>query len=110
MVTADEIRGVARRSFEDLKLRKHGDLASTKTPAEARAVEDNYERALATYLETLIEGFAQNGGAWDQLLADATAAEAELQQARADAAKLPERLKSMSKLTTSVARLVEAAK
>src|SRR3546814_18497778 len=67
------------------------------------AIEDNYEKALATYLDTLIEGFAEANSNWNQLVADAAKAEEELRRARERAEELPVRLKAMAKLTSSVA-------
>ncbi|HEY9553136.1 hypothetical protein [Allosphingosinicella sp.] len=110
MAASEEIRNIARRNFEQAKLRKHADLAASETPTQAKAIEDNYEKALATYLDTLIEGFAEANSNWNQLVADAAKAEEELQRARESAEELPVRLKAMAKLTSSVADLVEAAK
>src|SRR3546814_15433201 len=82
--------------------------SASETPTQAKAIEDNYEKALATYLDTLIEGFAEAHSNWNQLVADAAKAEEELQRARESAEELPVRLKAMAKLTSSVADLVRS--
>lgn len=110
MVTAEQVRDIARRNFETLRINKPGDLAATRTPEHAKAIEDNYECALVRYLDTLIESFSTNQGSWDHLLVAATSAEADLADARARAARLPDRIRKMTKLTEVIGDLVNAAR
>ena len=110
MVTGSDVREIARRTFEELKQRKPADLAATRTPAEAHAVEENYERAMAAYLKTLIAGFEEASGDWDQLRADAEAAEAAANEGRQNAQSLAAKITAAGKLTGAVTKLVEAVK
>lgn len=110
MVTGADVQAIARRNFEQARSKKHADLAATKTPAEARAVEDNYEATLAAYLKTLIDGFEAASGDWDRLRAEAEAAEEELRCAREKAEGTVATINALGKLTGAVTKLVEAVK
>lgn len=110
MATGAEVQAIALRNFEQAKASKHADLAATKTPAEARAVADNYEAAMAAYLKTLIDGFEAASGDWDQLRDEAEAAEEELCRAREKAEGTVATINALGKLTGAVTKLVEAVK
>jgi len=110
MVTGADVQAIARRNFEQARINKHSDLAATTTPAQARAVADNYEAAMAAYLKTLIDGFEAASGNWDQLLGDAKAAEAELVRARQKAEGVAATITALGKLTGAATKLVEAVK
>ncbi|HVQ09798.1 MAG TPA: hypothetical protein VMS43_15320 [Allosphingosinicella sp.] len=110
MVTGSEVRDLARRNFEEVKTRKHVELAASKTTTEALDIEENYEKAMAAYLKTLIAGFEAASGNWDQLRADAVAAETDLKKALAGAQSLAARITAAGKLTGAVTKLVEAVK
>jgi outer membrane murein-binding lipoprotein Lpp len=110
MTTGADARASAQRNFEQAKINKRGDLAETTTPDQAGAVVDNYEAAMAAYLQTLIAGFDEATGDWDALKADADAAEEELTEARERAEGIAEKIEAAAKLTGAVTTFVNAVK
>lgn len=108
MVTGDTVQDIACRNFEEVQATLAADRAATTTPAQAKAVEDNYEQAMSAYLQTLIDGFAAKSGNWDQLLADAQNAEAAVNAARQGAQNTAAKIQAMTNLTGAVTKLVNA--
>ena len=86
------------------------DLAASRTPSEARAVQDNHDSLLASYMEALRTAFECSSADWEQLLGDAQDAQNAVDDARHNAGTLAERLGAMTSLTTAVSNLIEAAK
>jgi chromosome condensin MukBEF ATPase and DNA-binding subunit MukB len=111
MTTGKDVLDIAKRNFEQARDRKQDDLdAAQGKPALVKAVLDNYGAALATYLETLADAFQAASGNWDQLLKDAADAEKALDDARARAAAIGDRIVALGKLSDAVGKLVEAVK
>jgi len=111
MTTGKDVLEIAKRNFEQARDSKQADLdAAEGKPASVKAVLDNYGAALATYLETLADAFQAASGNWDQLLKDATDAEKALNDARANAAAIGDRIVALGKLSEAVGKLVAAVK
>jgi hypothetical protein len=110
MSDLDRIRDLARRNFEECRMRKRAELAAAKDTAEVAAIEDNYEAALKAYLVTIDDSFAATQGMWDDLIREATDAKDELDQALRDAKGLAETVKAATKLTGSITKLVKAVR
>ena len=110
MASGRDALALARRNFEQAKAKKPADLAATTSPAQAKAVLDNYGAALNANLDALADAFQQATGQWDGLLAEAAKAEQELNEARQNAMAIGERIVAMGKLTAAVGKLVDAVK
>ncbi len=110
MAGPDEVVRAARDAFEDAHRNRDADLAATRTPDEARAVQDNHDAALANYLLALRTAFNCGGADWEQALADARHAQAAVDEARIEAETLIDRLGAITALTGAAGRLIEAAR
>ncbi|KQN74690.1 hypothetical protein [Sphingomonas sp. Leaf62] len=107
MTTLDAVLDVARRNFEEAHASLDADLAVAGTPAEARLVRENRERALAAYTDLIGREMERFSDDWNALAGRAVNAAAALRAATERAAGHPERLRLMADVTASLGDIVK---
>lgn len=107
-VDQDNIRAAARSNFEQAAANRNADLAATSTPEQAKAVMDNHDAALATYLHAIRTSLEANNEAWRGLLTQAEDAADNLNEARGHAVGVTATISALGRATDSVALLVSA--
>lgn len=108
MTKLSDIVEIARVNFEHAQTNLDADLAVTRTPAEARAVLDNRDRALAAYMALLTASLDAFAGDWDALAGRARIAADDVASATAEAAAHADRLRLMAGVTSSLADIVKS--
>ena len=106
--TRDERFEEIKKNWFDVMTNYYRDMAATTSEPEARAVEDNYHRAEAAFLDGLAAGLDRNGSAVEQAfsgLRDANDAIAEARAAVVAFVDLLQRLQSATKLAVRLLAL-----
>ena len=109
MPDAADVRRIARRNFEEAHAALDADLAASSTPAQARAIMENHDRAMALYLGSLSATLECADGDWGIALAAAEEAHAALLRDREEAEDVAGRIRSIAPVTESVGNLLKAA-
>lgn len=110
MTRLSEVIEIAQGNFERAHADLDADLAQTRTPAEARAVRENRDRALAAYMDLLTESLASSDSNFEDLALRATHTAKAVDDALERTVSHVDRLKLMAEVTTSLADIARALK
>jgi len=96
-------------SFSKAYARRLKDWKDAKSQAEADAVSRNLNRLEETYLRAAKQALDANGAAVEAAYEDAKSAQKIVDEAYQEAKKLPERIRLVSGIATSIADLLRKA-